>query len=393
MSARRVTLALAAAGSLTLSGCGFSLYNAQLPGGADLGDHPYTVTAYFDNVLDLVPQSSVKVNDVSRGKVTSVSLTTDSAECRTKFGHQVHWCAKVKMSINGSVNDLPANSHAEVQQTSLLGEKYVQLIAPAADPSPNRLGNGATIDFVDTQSAAEVEQVLGALSLVLNNGGLTQIQDIAQELNKALGTPERRQAARALITDLNTFVGTLDSQKNDITTALDNVNTLAITLNHQKQVLTDALDTFPRALRVLNAERGKLVTLLSSLSNLGSVATRVINATQSQLVTSLKALDPVVTRLAEAGSSFPKSLRIALTIPFPLGLTRTAIRGDYANLDAVFDLSLTDQLCGALPPPLGTIFCNLPGSINHKQSQSGAAKQTNAAGADVLPPMLIGAGK
>jgi phospholipid/cholesterol/gamma-HCH transport system substrate-binding protein len=380
-------VAVVAAGALTLAGCGFKgLYSTPLPGGADTGSHPFTLTAYFGDVLDLVPQSAVKVNDVAVGKVTTIDLSTHCV------GSTTHWCAKVKMEVNGSV-DLPANSHAEVQQTSLLGEKYVQLIAPAADPSPNRLGNGATIDFVDTQSAAEVEQVLGALSLVLNNGGLTQIQNIAQELNKALGTPERRQAARDLITDLNTFVGTLDSQKNDITTALDNVNTLAITLNRQKQVLTDALDTFPRALRVLNAERGKLVTLLSSLSNLGSVATRVINATQSQLVTSLKALDPVVTRLAEAGSSFPKSLRIALTIPFPLGLTRTAIRGDYANLDAVFDLSLTDQLCGALPPPLGTIFCNLPGSINHKQSQSGAARQTSAAGADVLPPMLIGAGK
>jgi phospholipid/cholesterol/gamma-HCH transport system substrate-binding protein len=378
---------LVAAGALTLAGCGFKgLYSTPLPGGADTGSHPFTVTAYFADVLDLVPQSAVKVNDVAVGKVTDIDLSTHCT------GATTHWCAKVKMKVNGSV-DLPANSHAEVQQTSLLGEKYVQLIAPAADASPNRLGNGATIEFVDTRSAAEVEQVLGALSLVLNNGGLTQIQNIAQELNKALGTPERRQAARDLITDLDTFVGTLDSQKTDITTALDNVNQLAITLNRQKQVLTDALDTFPRALRILNAERGKLVTLLSSLSNLGSVATRVINATQEQLVTSLKALDPVVTRLAEAGADFPESLRIAATFPFPLGLSRTFIKGDYANLDAVFDLSLTDQLCGALPPPLGTIFCQLPGSIDHKNSQSGTTKKTNGARADVLSPMLVGAGK
>ena len=380
-------VALAAASVLTLAGCGFKgLYSTSLPGGADTGSHPFTVTAYFADVLDLVPQSAVKVNDVAVGKVTSIDLAT---RCT---GSTQHWCAKVEMSVNGAV-DLPANSHAEVQQTSLLGEKYVQLIAPATDPSPNRLGNGSTIEFIDTKSAAEVEQVLGALSLVLNNGGLTQIQNIAQELNKALGTPERRQAARSLITDLNTFMGTLDNQKTDITTALDNINQLAITLNQQKQVLTDALDTFPKALRVLNAERGQLVTLLSSLSNLGTVATRVINATQEQLVSSLKALDPVVTRLAESGSNFPKALRIAGTFPFPLGLTRTFIRGDYANLDAVFDLSLTDQLCGLLPPPLGTIFCELPGSINHKQSQSGAAKQSNSSAANALSPMLVGAGK
>jgi phospholipid/cholesterol/gamma-HCH transport system substrate-binding protein len=379
--------ALLVVGVFTLAGCGFKgLYSTPLPGGANLGSHPFTVTAYFADVLDLVPQSAVKVNDVPVGKVTKIDLSTHCT------GSTQHWCAKVEMKVNGSVN-LPANSHAEVQQTSLLGEKYVQLIAPVANPSPQRLNNGSTIEFIDTQSAAEVEQVLGALSLLLNNGGLTQIQNIASELNKALGTPERQQATRDLITDLNTFVGTLDSQKNDITTALDSIDQLAITLNNQKQVLANALDTFPRALQVLNAERGDLVNLLSSLSNLGTVATRVINATQSQLVASLKALDPVVTRLAAAGANFPKSLRIAGTFPFPLGLTRTLIRGDYANLDAVFDLSLTDALCGTLPPPLGTIFCNLPGSINHKKGQGGSAKQANSASANKLPPMLVGAGK
>jgi phospholipid/cholesterol/gamma-HCH transport system substrate-binding protein len=296
----------------------------------------------------------------------------------------------VNLKVRSSV-DLPANSHASVQQTSLLGEKYVALIPPATNASSTRLHGGSKIQFVDTTSAPEVEQVLGALSLLLNNGGLSQIQNIATELNKALGSPERQQAVRSFITQLTTFTGTLDNQKSDITTALDRIDVLAATLNRQKQVLTDALDTFPQALRVLSQERGKLVTLLSSLSNLGSVATRVINSTQQDLVSSLKALDPVVTRLAATGSDFPKALRIMGTFPFPLGITRQIIKGDYANLDAVLNLSLTDQLCGALPPPLGTIFCNLPGSANSKQSTSTTAPSSKKA--SPLPPMLVGAGK
>ena len=388
MSARR-SIAVAAAGALLLSGCGFKgLYTAPLPGGANLGSHPYTITGYFDNVLDLVPQSAVKVNDVARGKVTSISLTNCPVAGRTK------WCAKVNMEVNGSLNDLPSNSTAEIQQTSLLGEKYVQLIAPpAGQAASTMLRDGSAIKVQDTTSAPEVEEVLGALSLLLNKGGLTQIQNIAGELNKALGTPQRRQAVRSLITDLNTFVGTLDQQKDEITTALDDIDQLATTLNKQKSVIISALNTFPRALRVLNRERNNLVNLLSSLSHLGSVATNVINATQSQLVTSLKALDPVVTKLAEAGSNLPGALRIAGTYPFPLGLSRQFIRGDYANLDAVFDLSLTDQLCGALPQPLGTIFCKLPGSINNPHSSGKSAKKTSSASETKLPPMLIGAGR
>ena len=60
---------------VAVSGCGFTgLYGAPLPGGADLGDHPYKVTIYFANVLDLVPQSMVKVNDVPVGRVDKVEL-------------------------------------------------------------------------------------------------------------------------------------------------------------------------------------------------------------------------------------------------------------------------------------------------------------------------------
>jgi len=388
---RRIrTAGVLVAGALALSSCGFKgLYSAPLPGGADLGDHPYTITGYFADVLDLVPQSAVKVNDVAEGKVTAISLT----DCKVSGTTTKQWCAKVKMSVNREVK-LPANSHAEIQQTSLLGEKYVALIAPsAADASPKRLEDGAQISFESTKSAAEAEEVLGALSLLLNKGGLTQIQVIAKELNKAVGTPERQRALKNLISkggSLQTFLGTLDRQKTQITTALENINQLAGTLDEQKQVILDALDTFPDALRVLSKERKQLVGLLSSLSNLGGVATRVITSTQQQLVTSLKSLDPVLTRLADTGSAFPKALRIAGTFPFPLGISRQFVIGDYANLDAVLNLNLTDQLCGVLGEEVTKVLCN--GVLAPKDAK-GRKLAANANKAATLAPMLIGAGE
>jgi phospholipid/cholesterol/gamma-HCH transport system substrate-binding protein len=381
-----------AVGALLLSSCGFKgLYSASLPGGADLGDHPYTITGYFADVLDLVPQSAVKVNDVAEGKVTAISLT----DCTVSGTTTKQWCAKVKMKVNAEVK-LPANSHAEIQQTSLLGEKYVALIAPsAADASSAPLRNGSQISFQVTKSAAEAEQVLGALSLLLNEGGLTQIQVIAQELNSALGTSQRQRplARRDLISkngSLQSFLRTLDRQKTQITTALDSINQLAGTLNEQKKVITDALDTFPAALRVLSGERRQLVTLLSSVSNLGGVASRVITNTQQQLVTSLKSLDPVVNRLADAGSALPKALRIAGTFPFPLGLSRQFVIGDYANLDAVLNLNLTDQLCGLLGDQATTQLCSGLLAPKGNKSKQLAADANSAA---TLAPMLVGAGK
>ena len=66
----------------------------------------------FRDVLDLVPQSTVKVDDVTVGRVTSVKL---------KGYH-----ADVTMLLPRDV-DLPDNARAEIRQTSLLGEKFVSL--------------------------------------------------------------------------------------------------------------------------------------------------------------------------------------------------------------------------------------------------------------------------
>ncbi len=381
-------MAATATASVLLSGCGFTgLYSASLPGGADLGDHPFSVTVEFKDVLDLVPQSAVKVNDVAVGKVTDITLGVDKKI----------WVAKVKISVNGSVK-LPANARASILQTSLLGEKYVSLMRPAADPASATLKNGDKIPLGRTNSAPGAEEVLGALSLLLNEGGLRQIKAIAIELNKALGTPERQAATRDLIGQLDTFVSTLDNQKDDITNALVAVDKLAATLNRNKKVLTDALDTFPAALRVLSKERSKLTTLLSSLSNFGIVANRVINATQDELVSSLKNLDPVVRSLTAAGNDLPGALRIAGTFPFPLGLTRQLVKGDYANLDVDINLELTDTLCGAIglcatgssaaaiKQGKAVLDKALPGLLS--SSAAGSSKQ-----AVPLSPMLVGSGK
>jgi phospholipid/cholesterol/gamma-HCH transport system substrate-binding protein len=321
-------------------------------------------------VLDLVPQSNVKVNDVAVGKVTDVKLSDWNAEVTVRVRSDIH---------------LAANAVANVKQTSLLGEKYVDLEQPLAQPE-GRLKDAGTIPLSRTGTAPEVEEVLGALSLLLNNGGLQQVRTIARELNSALDGNE--STIRDLLGQLNTFVGTLDAQKQDIINALSSVDTLAQTLNRQKQVLTDALDTYPAALRVLSAERGKLTTLLTSLSNLGSVAGRVINATQQNLVTSLKSLAPSIEALVSAGDSFPQALKILGTFPFPLGTTRTLVKGDYANLFAYVNLDLGPILCqgGQLPPAL----CHLLGApANPKKPKL----TTNSRPGVTLQPMVIGAGR
>ena len=76
MSRVRQAGALGAA-VLLLSGCGFrGAYSFDLPGGAAVEDG-YTVQIQFADVLDLVPQSGVRVADVPVGRVEDIELSDD----------------------------------------------------------------------------------------------------------------------------------------------------------------------------------------------------------------------------------------------------------------------------------------------------------------------------
>ncbi|OOC05205.1 mammalian cell entry protein [Amycolatopsis azurea DSM 43854] len=326
----RTKLAFAAVGTvaaLTLSGCGFSgIYDVPLPGGAELGDHPYTVKVQFRDVLDLTPQAGVKVNEVSIGRVEAIGLTQDG------------WNAEVTLRVNGDVK-LPANALANVKQSSLLGEKYVELAAPA--DGQGKLADNAVIPLARTNRSVEVEELLGALSLLLNGGGVEQLNTITKELNNA--TSGRSPELKALLNNTNELITNLDRQSANITRALDGLNRLSSTLNGQKDKLVGAVDNLGPGLGVLEQQRGQLVTMLNALNSLSGVAVDTVNKSKEDLVADLKALQPTLQKLGEAGSDLPKALEILLTFPFS-DAAYDGVKGDYFNLFAKVDLNLNEIL-------------------------------------------------
>lgn len=325
------TLGVVLLAALALTGCGFrGLYSVTLPGGADVGDHPFRVTVQFVNVLDLVTQSAVKVNDVAVGRVESVELSD--------------WHATVTVLVNGDV-DLPANARAEISQTSLLGEKYVSLEQPTDGAPTGRLGDGADIPLTRTGSNTQVEEVLGALSLLLNGGGLNQIATITKELDTAFnGNTEQ---VRDLFDRLDAITKELDDQRTQITGAIDKLDTLAATLNAQRQVLVSTLDTLPGALAVLSSEKDNLVDLLQGLDTLSGTATRVIDGSTTNLLSALNSLQPTLEQLTKAGDDLGNGFELLGTYPFPRTSTN-AVGGDYTNLIISLDANLADLLSNLL---------------------------------------------
>ncbi|MGH3864794.1 MAG: MCE family protein [Pseudonocardiaceae bacterium] len=359
----------AAAALLTVSltaGCSVlhgGLQSVPLPGGPDTGEHPYRVTAEFSDVLDLVPQSLVKVNDVSVGTVRDITLTPDT------------WHAMVTLELPRTV-ELPANAVARVRTTSLLGEKFVDLAAPTAEPPRGKLADGDRIPLARTSRATDVEEVLGALSLLLNGGGIDQIRTIATELNAGLSGNEPQ--LRALLSDLNTLVSGLDARKAEINRALDALNRLSATLAARRGQITTALDGLAPGLKVLADQRTQLTSTLQALDRLSVVATDTINRSREDLLADLQLLRPTLQQLANAGQDLPNALQLIATYPFTDGAVREAFTGDYANLYVRADLNL------------GTVLDNFAASGQPLMGVPPLLGQPLAPGGPLLGPPLAG---
>ncbi|WP_407565458.1 MlaD family protein [Streptomyces sp. 184] len=311
------------------------IQDLPLPGGADLGDHPYEVTAEFEDVLSLVPQSAVRVNDVAVGRVTDIEVADDG------------WTAMVTMKVNGDVR-LPQGAYARIEQSSLLGEKYVQLIAPPekkqVDAQPaGALGTApgdattavlpddtkADIPLARTNRNPEVEEVFGALSMLLNGGGIEQLRTISRELNDALDGNEPQ--VRSMLKRVDTLMTSLDDNKDGITDALDSVNRLSATLATRKTAIGTVLEDLSPGMKVLEEQRGALVTMLRELDGLSDVAVQTIDASKEDMIADLKALGPVLKNLADAGQALPASLEVLFTYPFTDEVLN-GVKGDYLNI-------------------------------------------------------------
>ncbi|MDV6014321.1 MCE family protein [Haloechinothrix sp. LS1_15] len=303
--------------SLLLVGCASmpSVYDMPLPGGADLGDDPYRVTAHFDDVLDLVPHAGVRVDDVPVGRVERIELAGDGTS------------AEVAMSVNGDVR-LPENAVAELRQSSLLGEKFVELARPTLRRAEGTLVDGAVIPNERTGRNTEVEEVLGATSMLLNGGGLGQLQRITTELNAAF--EGRSPQLRQLLGELEEFVAGLDDQRDEIVRAIDATDELAETLSGRTAQVERILTELEPGIDVLAEQSDEITAMFRSLDSLSEVAVDTVDRAKDDLVASLRALEPVLRQLDEEGHRLPQAMEVLLTFPFS-DAALDAVRGDYIN--------------------------------------------------------------
>jgi phospholipid/cholesterol/gamma-HCH transport system substrate-binding protein len=324
---RASLLAVLAVGAL--SGCGalrdFRGANTfPLPGTKGGGPGHYTIQVQMPDVQNLQQNSRVRVNDVTVGNVTKIE--------------RQGWHALLTMTIDRDVN-LPANATATLGQTSVLGSLHIELAAPRGVAPHGKLHNGSLIPMSSAGAYPSTEQTLGALSLMLNGGGLGQIQDLTTSLSTAF--TGREQALKSLIGQLDKFVAYVNDQKDDIIAATNSLNNLAVQFAEQKPVIDRALKALPEALSVLKDERKNLADALDQVGKFGALTADSINQTKTNLIKELKDIGPVLQSAADAGPALTRSLDLFVTLPFPKSMVEKFVRGDYLNVSVIVDLTLS----------------------------------------------------
>jgi phospholipid/cholesterol/gamma-HCH transport system substrate-binding protein len=308
-----------------LSGCGWrGLNSVKLPGTHGGGPGSFVVQAQLPDVDRIEQNSTVRVGDVVVGSVTKIE--------------RQGWHALVTMRLDRDVN-LPANATAALGQTSLLGSLHIELAPPTGVPPEGKLHDGSLIPLSSGSMYPSTEQTLAAVSLLLNGGGIGQIQDITKAFSTAFAG--REQDLRSLIQQLDRFVTYVNDQTDDIISATDSLNNLVGQFAAQKPVVDRALRTIPDALAVLKDERQNLVEALDQLGKFSALAADSVNQTKENLVKELKDVAPVLESLANAGPDLTRSLSLLTTFPYPNETLENWIRGDYSNLTAVIDLTLS----------------------------------------------------
>ncbi len=306
-------------------GCAWrGLNSLALPGTAGHGPGSYVIQAQLPDVRTIEPNSRVQVDDVTVGSVTRIE--------------RQGWHALLTMSIDGDV-DLPANATATVGQSGLLGSLHVELAAPTDVAPQGKLHSGSLIPLSSAGTYPSSEQMLSAISLLLNGGGIGQVQDITESLSTALAGHE--QDLRNLIGQLDTFTRYVNDQAGDIIATAESLNDLAGQFAQEKPVVDKALETIPGALRVISDERQTLVDALDQLGKFSALVADATNQTKDSLLEELKDLGPVLKSLADAGPALTRSLGMFATYPFPTDNVGIWQRGDFANLTAVIDLTLS----------------------------------------------------
>lgn len=311
MIRRSKRLLVATAGAVAVglvTGCGPTMADLPLPGNGVTGE-TIELKVRFDEALNLAQGAQVKVNGVYSGKVRSV--TTEDFKALATL--QVRTSANVR-----------ADASARLRYTTPLGELFVDV----ANPTDGRvLKNGESLDPELSTTAPTVEDALSSASLLVNGGGLNQLQTVTDQLNAAIGG--REDTVRELLTRANTFLKEANATTGDIDRALRALADLSKIANENRTTIRDALRDLRPAAAVLRENTPEFTQLLEKVTEFSATANEVVGKTRADILQMAREVSPVLQEFLDSRAVLGPSLRSLVSVSKALN---QVVPGDYVQL-------------------------------------------------------------
>jgi len=354
--AMRTRIAAAAAGVValgTLSACGTTMRDLPIPGTGVSGD-TMEVKAEFAEALNLAVGAPVKVNGVDMGKVKEIEVDDYTAQATLTLKDDAH---------------LREGARARLRYTTPLGELFVDVTNPETGA---QVRDGGTLALAATDTAPTVENALAQASMLINGGGLAQLQTVTEELNKALNGHEGDY--RTLIDRASVFLTRANATTQSIDRVLTSLNSLSKTLSAREKTINRAVKEIRPAAAVLRRQTPDFTRLLAELRKFTGAANGTVKATRTQILSMLREVEPVLAEFARNRGTFDTSLKSLIKGAVTAD---EVFANDYLNISLELHVAGLQTGGGILDPILGPILDLLglgTSGLLGGQKTSGAAK-------------------
>lgn len=354
-------------GLLLVTGCGPGLKDVPLPGSGVSGD-TITIRADFAEALNLAEGAAVKVNGVDGGKVQDVQV------------EDFHARAELKVRTDAELRE---GATARLRYTTPLGELFVDITNPAKGPL---LDDGALLELRDTSTAPTVEDALAQASLLVNGGGLEQLQTVTEELNTAIGG--REDTVRKLLDEAETFLTQANATTGDIDRALRSLASVSRTLNEREEVIDRAVREIRPAAEVLRKNTPGLTELLAEIEDFSAAANDTVEATRDQLLTIIHQAEPVLAEFVANQGRYVRSLNSLVAAG---DVVDNIVPGDYTSL--LLAAHMDDVAFGQLDDLLGILGLRKPADEaagGERRTKGDRKTHRRDQGSDPLAPITLG---
>lgn len=248
---RHCLTATALSSTLILAGCGAGLQSLPLPAPGQVGQ-AITVTAEFDNAMNLPTKAKVKLNGADIGEVESIRAQD--------------FTARVVMRINA---DAPvySDSRVELRSATPLGDIFVAIRPnPTQAAEAQRLRDGDTIGLRSTTSAATIEDALSSAALLVNGGAIRRLVTVVNGTGDAVGG--RGAKVAALLDESNTLISRLNARSAEIDTAMRNTSDLAATVTARQHSIDETIQAAVPATAVIRDNTATLADLTDGVARI-----------------------------------------------------------------------------------------------------------------------------